>query len=40
MNKLNEKQLESLVVSLCRECHQGIHNKLGYDYNTLFHINS
>lgn len=34
-NELNED-----LVSLCRECHQAIHSKLGYDYNNTFPISS
>lgn len=34
-NELNED-----LVSLCRECHQAIHSKLGYDYNSTFPISS
>lgn len=28
------------LVSLCRECHQAIHTRLGYDYNNTFPISS
>lgn len=28
------------LISLCRECHQAIHTRLGYDYNNTFPISS
>lgn len=35
--RLGAEDLEDLKM-LCRECHQEIHNRLGYDRNTIFNL--
>ena len=35
-NFMEEKDTD--LISLCRDCHQGVHNRLGYDYNSTFPI--
>lgn len=32
----NEKSKD--LATLCRNCHQKVHDKYGYDYNSTFHI--
>lgn len=35
-NLFNEKEED--LITLCRNCHQQIHNKLGYDYSSTYYI--
>lgn len=37
-NFMQEKDTD--LIAVCRSCHQSIHDRLGYDYNTIFSINS